>query len=143
MAVDPYADQVLLTAYFDSQLAQDVYDDGVPDPYDMTWTNGVLPPYVVIEYGMPIAATAGRSIAGEEKQPTVQRMSLTVVSSSGAYTRQVAGKIARVGVGYFASSNVGPLRLSGSTSFTMQVENRPMVHASQVHFSYTSNMENL
>ena len=140
MAVNPVADQDLITAYFNAQLAQTVYDDGVPDPADMTWTNNALPPYVVIEYGMPVGATAGRSIAGEEKQPTVQRVGLSVVSSSGKFARQVGGKIADVGVGFEASANVGPLRLLGGSTFTVQVDSRPTVYVSQVHFTYSSNM---
>jgi len=140
MPVEPYADQELLSAHFRNGLAQDVYDDGVPDPYDMTWTNGVLLPYVVIEYGMPIAAGGGRSISTEEKQPTVNRVSASVVSSSGAYARQVASKIVGLGTGFVPSTNTGPLRLSGNTSFSMQVENRPAVYVTQVHFSYDGNM---
>jgi len=140
MTVNPVEDQDLITAHFDAQLAQTIYDDGVPAPEDMTWVNNVLAPYVVVDYGMPIGSASGRSIAGEEKQPTLQRVGLSVISSNSKFTRQVAGKIAEIGVGFVASANVGPLRLIGGGAFTIQVEAKPEVYVSQVYFQYISNM---
>jgi hypothetical protein len=140
MTLNPYADQGALTAYFTAQLAQDVLEDGFPEPGDQEWTNGVLKPYVVIDFGMPVATADGRSIAGEEKQPTVQRVVLSAVASSGKVARQIAGKIVESGTGFMASSNTGPLRLVGGGQFTQQVENRPSVYVSEVYFLYWGNM---
>ena len=143
MAVNPIADQDLITTYFNAQLSQTIYDDGVPDPADMSWVNNVLLPYVVIEFGMPVGAAEGRSIAVEQKQPTVQRVGLSVVSSNAKFARQVGGKVSEIGVGFTASSNVGPLRFIGGSSFTLQVESRPNVYVSQIQFTYLSNMSNV
>lgn len=140
MTLNPYTDQEALGAYFDGQLAQDVLEDGFPEPGDMTWVNGVLTPYVVIDFGMPVATADGRSVAAEEKQPTVQRVVLSAVASSGKVARQIAGKIVEVGTGYMASSNTGPLRLVGGGQFTLQVESRPSVYVSEVYYTYLSNM---
>lgn len=141
MSVDAFPDQQLITVYFDGQLAQPVYDDGYPEPADMEWVNGVLTPYVVIEYGMPVGVAEGRGIAREEEQPTIQRVAVSCVASSGKVARQIASKVARVGVGFTASANVGPLRLVGGASLTQRVESRPLVYVSEVYFSYIGNME--
>lgn len=143
MTLNPFSDQEALVVYFQGELAQDVLEDGFPEPGEMTWTNGVLVPYVIIDFGMPVATADGRSIAGEEKQPTVQRVVLSAVASSGKVAREIAGKIVQVGTGYMASSNTGPLRLVGGGQFTMQVENRPSVYVSEVYYTYWSNLTNM
>jgi hypothetical protein len=140
MSLNPYSDQEALTAYFTAQLAQDVLEDGFPEPGDMTWVNGVLVPYVIADFGSPVSTTQGRSVAGEEKQPTTQRLVLSAVASSGKVARQIVGKILEVGTGYSASSNTGPLRLVGGGNFTVQVENRPSVYVSEAYFVYWSNL---
>jgi len=140
MTLNPYSDQEALAAFFRSELAQDVLEDGFPEPGEMTWVNGVLVPYVVIDFGAPVAAAGGRSIAGEEKQPTSQRVVLSAVASSGKVAREIAGKITEVGTGYMASSNTGPLRLIGGGQFGQVVENRPTVHVSEVYFLYLGNL---
>jgi hypothetical protein len=143
MTVAAFPDQELITAFFVAQLAQPVYDDGYPEPADMPWVGDVLAPYVVIEYGMPVSTADGRSIAAEEKQPTIQRVAVSCVASNGKVAREVASKVASVGVGFISSDNVGPLRLVGGGSFTQKVESRPTVYVSEVYFSYLSNMKNL
>ncbi len=143
MTLNPFSDQEALVAYFQGQLAQDVLEDGFPEPGEMTWVNGVLVPYVVIDFGMPVATADGRSIAGEEKQPTVQRVVLSAVASSGKVAREIAGKIVEVATGYSISNNTGPLRLVGGGNFTLQVENRPSVYVSEIYLTSLSNMENV
>ena len=141
MTVASFADQELITAYFDGQLAQPVYDDGYPEPADMTWVNGVLTPYVVIEYGQPVGVADGRSISVEQDQPTIQRVAVSCVASNGKVAREIASKVAGVGVGFIASNNVGPLRLIGGATLTQRVESRPTVFVSEVYFNYLSNMQ--
>ena len=141
MSVESFPDQELITAYFEGQLAQPVYDDGYPEPADMTWVNGVLTPYVVIEYGQPVGVADGRSISVEQDQPTIQRVAVSCVASSGKVAREIASKAATVGVGFVASANVGPLRLVGGGNFTQRVESRPLVYVAEVYFTYLSNME--
>lgn len=138
--INPYADQEALVAYFASELAQDVLEDGYPEPGDMVWANNILVPYVVIDFGSPVASAEGRSVAGEEKQPTSQRVVLSAVASSGKVARQIAGKIAEVGTGYSASNNTGPLRLIGGGQFTQAVESRPSVFVVETYFLYLGNM---
>lgn len=140
MTVAPFPDQQLISAHFASQMAQEVYDDGYPEPADMPWPNGVLTPYIVIDYGMPVSTTDGRGITGEEDQPTVQRVAVACVASSGKVAREIASKVSAVGVGFTASSNAGPLRLVGGGNFTQKVDAKPTVYVSEVYFSYTSNM---
>ncbi len=140
MTINPYADQEALADYFRTELAQDVLEDGYPEPGDMPWTNNILVPYVVIDFGSPVATTQGRSVAGEEKQPTSQRVVLSAVASSGKVAREIAGKIAEVGTGYSVSSNTGPLWLVGGGQFSQQGESRPTVHVSEVNFIYLANM---
>jgi hypothetical protein len=140
MTVNPYADQEALAAYFRTQLAQDVLEDGYPEPGDMPWTNNILVPYIVIDFGSPVATTQGRSVAGEEKQPTSQRVVLSAVASSGKVAREIAGKIAEVGTGYSVSSNTGPLRLVGGGQFSQVVESKPTVYVSEVYFLYWANL---
>lgn len=142
MSVESFPDQELITAYFQGQLAQPVYDDGYPEPADMEWVGSNLTPYVVIEYGSPVGTAEGRGIATEDKQPTVQRVAVSCVASSGKVARQIASRVSAVGVGFVASDNVGPLRLVGGGAFTQRVESRPTVYVSEVYFSYISNLEN-
>lgn len=143
MTLNPYTDQEALTAYFAGELAQDVLEDGFPEPEDMEWVGVNLVPFVVIDFGMPVATADGRSIAGEEKQPTIQRVVLSAVASSGKVARQIGGKIAEVGTGYSASNNTGQLRLVGGGNFTQLFESRPTAYISEVYFTYLSNMENV
>jgi len=139
MTLNPYVEQELITARLESVMAQTVYED-VPDAVDTQYSNGLIIPYITVDYGMPFASAGGRSIAAEEKQPTDQRVIFSSVAGSNNTAREITSKIVNEMTGFKASANSGPLRLVGGGAYTIQVENKPTEYVSEVYMLYASNM---
>lgn len=139
MTLNPYVEHELITARLESVMAQEVYED-MPDAVDTQYINGLIVPYVTADYGMPFASAGGRSIAVEQKQPTDQRVIFSGVAGSNGIARQITSKMVAEMVGFVPSDNSGPLRLVGGGAYTIQVENKPTEHVSEVYFLFSSNM---
>lgn len=139
MTLNPYVEQELITAKLESVMAQTVYND-VPDAVDTEYVNGVIVPYITVDYGMPFASAGGRSIAVEEKQPTDQRVIFSSIAGSNGVARQITSRIVSEMTGFKPSDNSGPLRLVGGGAYTIQMENKPTEYVSEVYMLYASNL---
>ena len=141
--LNPYPDQTAIYVKLDSVLAQTVYED-VPDATLMTYTaEGVLIPYVTVDFSMSTALGFGRSIAAEEKQPTEQSVVVSVVANSNRLARQICGKAVEDMTGFVPSVNCGPLRLFGGGNFTFAIENKPTAYVAECYFRYFGNMSDV
>lgn len=139
--IDPIVEQDIIVAAVDSAMAQTVYE-GVPDATLENHVNGVLVPYIAIDFGTPIATANDRGIVGEQTQPYSMRVAIACVGPTSRISRQISGKIAQTMTGFKANPNSGHLRMIGGASYTVQFsETLPTSYISEAYFSYVSNMD--
>lgn len=140
MPVDPYSDESAILAAIKAKFTGYLVVEEVLEGEDVQYQNGVMVPYLAVDFGMPVASATGRSIDQEQKQPTDQRVIVSAVSGDPTFTRQLSGRVARDLVGLVANSNTGPLRLIGGGGYTIPVTNAPTQYVRDCYFLYLGNM---
>lgn len=140
MAVNFYAQQQIILAQFQSQLAQEVISGGVPDSDSLLRTNGLLVPYVVIRFSTPRPVAADRSFGGARRDGTTSFLDALCIGPTDDVSRQVAGNLIDKTLGY-KSADMGELiSAPGAGTFVvLDAASKPQAYITTVPFSYSGN----
>jgi hypothetical protein len=142
VSLDLYTTQQQILAYLDANLAFKVASGGVEEAENLTATQGVLDPHVVLRFGSPQPVVADQSFAGARYDGQYSTVDAMCVGASDAEARGLSSKVTRVLLGYRPNANAGELKLDwGGGTFTVIAEgSRPQFLISWVSFRFATNL---
>jgi hypothetical protein len=118
------------------ELAQDVYDDGVPEETKLRFsTDGILLPYIIVEHTGVIAGTMPISgVAGASGQSSV---TVLCIGPNQRSSRQVAGLVREKLTG-FRTNESGELTPALAPYTYIDGNARPIRYITEVSFNYST-----
>jgi hypothetical protein len=145
MSFDLYSAQEAITAYLDANLNFSVHTGGIEEAENLTATQGVLKPHVVLRFGSPQPTLADQSFGGARYDGQYSTVDAMCVGAEDRHARQLASKVADVLVGFRANPNVGELKLDwGGGTFTVIAEgSRPQFYISWVSMRFPTNLSSI
>lgn len=142
MSLDLFTTQQAIVAYLDANLPFKVVTGGVEEAENLTATQGVLDPHVVLRFGSPQPTLADQSFAGARYDGQYATLDAMCVGASDAEARGLSSKVTNVMLGYRPNANAGELTLDwGGGTFTVIAEgSRPQFLISWVSFRFATNL---
>ena len=128
-----------IVTYANANLAQNVVRGVVPEPGDITWTNGTFAPYVVVRFG-DMAQGGGRSFIGARGDQYYIMADFFCVASSPTIAEQVQSKVIDVMLGYRPLTFGQLNKMPGGSGFTVTDELRPTVFVAPASFRMSFNI---
>lgn len=121
------------------ELAQDVYETSAPDDSKLRFdANGMILPYIVIEYSDMYPATEGRGIVSSRYDVGQSFIVVSCVGPTERSVRQVADLVRGKLLG-FKPSDAGELVPSGGGAAYTEQDAKPNRYISELGFTFMVN----
>lgn len=142
MSFDLFSSQEAIKAYLDLNLPFKVASGGIEEAENLTATQGVLDPHVVLRFGSPQPTLADQAFAGARYDGEYATMDAMCVGASDTEARGLASKVSKVLMGYRPDANSSELRRDwGGGTFTVIAEgSRPQFYIAWLSFRFDTNL---
>jgi len=118
------------------ELAQDVYDDGVPEETKLRFSDdGILLPYIVVEHAGVTLDTNARPISGVAGAAGESSVTVLCIGPNQRSSRQVAGLVREKLTG-FRTTGSGELVPAISPFTYIDGNARPLRYVSEITFEF-------
>lgn len=132
----PIQDQIITKL---NELAQTVYENGVPDDASLEYSNGTMLPFIVPFFGGYARAADGRGITSVRQDLGESYCIIQCVGPTGRSARQVSDLVRDKLTG-FTPSDAGELKPVGNSRVVLpDFTSRPAKYTSEVTFRYVVN----
>lgn len=128
--------------YLDANLNFPIATGGIEEAENLTATQGVVLPHVVLRFGSPQPTLGDQSFGGARYDGQYSTVDAMCVGATDLHARQLASKVADVLIGYRPNANTGELKLDwGGGTFTVIAEgSRPQFYIAWVSIRFPTNM---
>lgn len=128
-----------IVAFLNSNVAQPVNRGAVPEPEDIVYTNGLITPYVVVNFG-DMAQGGSRSFIGARGDGYYMMVNVFCIAQDAVVAEKIQSKVIDVLLGY-KPQYAGQLnKMPGGSSFSMlQDQSRPSAFAALASFRVAFN----
>jgi hypothetical protein len=142
VSFDLFASQEAITAYLDANLNFLVATGGIEEAENLTATQGVIDPHVVLRYGSPQPTQADQSFAGARYDGEYSTVDAMCVGATDTEARGLASKVSKVLMGYRPDANSSELKRDwGGGTFTVIAEgSRPQFYIAWLSFRFDTNL---
>jgi hypothetical protein len=132
----PIQDQIITKL---NELAQTVYENGVPDDASLEYSNGTMLPFIVPFFGGYARAADGRGITSVRQDLGESYCIIQCVGPTERSARQVSDLVRDKLTG-FTPSDAGELKPVGNSRVVLpDFTSRPAKYTSEVTFRYVVN----
>jgi hypothetical protein len=132
----PIQDQIITKL---NELAQTVYENGVPDDASLEYSNGTMLPFIVPFFGGYARAADGRGITSVRQDLGESYCIIQCVGPTERSARQVSDLVRNKLTG-FIPSDAGELKPVGNSRVVLpDFTSRPAKYTSEVTFRYVVN----
>lgn len=122
------------------ELAQTVYENGVPDDTQLEYQNGIMLPFIVPFFGGYARSTDGRGIVSSRQDLGQSYCIIQCVGPTERSSRQVADGVREKMTG-FIPTDAGEMRPVGNSRVVLpDFSSRPAKYVTEVTFTYPVNV---
>lgn len=123
-----------------NELAQTVYENGVPDDTQLEYQNGIMLPFIVPFFGGYARSTDGRGIVSSRQDLGQSYCIIQCVGPTERSSRQVADSVREKMTG-FIPTDAGEMRPVGNSRVVLpDFSSRPAKYVTEVTFTYPVNV---
>jgi hypothetical protein len=118
------------------ELAQDVYDDGVPEETKLRFsTDGIMLPYIIVEHAGVVPSPNGSPIAGVAGASGKSSTTILCIGPNQRSSRQVAGLVRQKLTGFKVATS-GELTPSLAPYTYIDGNARPIRYVTEITFDF-------
>lgn len=140
--LDLYAAQQAIKDYFVDVIPWQVVSGSFPEPQSIRYNNGVLDPYVVLQFTDMLPRARGASFGGSRHDSYYSYVNAFCVAETDEQARELANLVRRYGIGK-SFPNVSELRpIFGGGIFAITSGNRqPIAFSALVALQFETNID--